>query len=69
MTGIYLGSIEKVKNIFERRKSMSTNGISTSVQNQRRSILVSSVALRLVFAFIISWMIILAFFVSSVVSH
>ena len=69
MTGIYLGSIEKVKNIFERRKSMSTNGISTSVQNQRRSILVSSVALRLVFAFIISWMVILAFFVSSVVSH
>ena len=48
---------------------MSTDGISTSVQNQRRSILVSSVALRLVFAFIISWMIILAFFVSSVVSH
>jgi len=48
---------------------MSTNGISSSVQNQRRSILVSSVALRLVFAFIISWMIILAFFVSSVISH
>ena len=48
---------------------MPTNGISTSVQNQRRSILVSSVALRLLFAFIISWMIILAFFVSSVVSH
>ena len=48
---------------------MSTNGISTNVQNQRRSILVSSVALRLLFAFIISWMIILAFFVSSVVSH
>jgi hypothetical protein len=48
---------------------MSTNGISTNVQNQRRNILVSSVALRLLFAFIISWMIILAFFVSSVVSH
>ncbi|MGZ6353868.1 MAG: hypothetical protein ACXWOX_04700 [Ktedonobacteraceae bacterium] len=48
---------------------MSSNEISTSVQNQRRSILFSSVALRLVFAFIISWMIILAFFVSSVVSH
>jgi hypothetical protein len=48
---------------------MSTDGISPSVQNQRRNVLVSSVALRLVFAFIISWMIILAFFVSSVVSH
>ena len=41
---------------------MSTDGIFPSVQNQRRNILVSSVALRLVFAFIISWMIILAFF-------
>ncbi len=48
---------------------MSTNGFSTNVQNQRRSMLVSGVALRLVFAFIISWLIILAFFVSSVVSH
>ena len=48
---------------------MSTNGISTSVQNQRRSIPVSGVALRVLFAFIISWLIVLAFFVSSVVSH
>lgn len=48
---------------------MSTNGISTDVQNQRRSTLVSGVAFRLLFAFIISWLIILAFFVSSVVSH
>ncbi|HYX49356.1 MAG TPA: hypothetical protein VE843_06410 [Ktedonobacteraceae bacterium] len=48
---------------------MSTNGISTGVQNQRRSSLVSGVALRLLFAFIVSWLIILAFFVSSVVSH
>jgi hypothetical protein len=48
---------------------MSTNGISTNLQNQRRSIPVSGIALRLVFAFIISWLIILAFFVSSVVSH
>ena len=48
---------------------MSTNGISTNVQNQRRSFAVSGMALRLIFAFIISWLIILAFFVSSVVSH
>ncbi len=48
---------------------MSTNGISTSIQKQRRSIPVSGVVLRLVFAFIISWLIVLAFFVSSVVSH
>ncbi len=48
---------------------MSTNGISTNVQNQRRSFPVSGMALRLIFAFIISWLIIFAFFVSSVVSH
>jgi len=48
---------------------MSTNGISTGVQNQRHSIPVPGVALRVVFAFIISWLIVLAFFVSSVVSH
>jgi len=48
---------------------MSTNGISTSDQNQRRIFPVSGVALRLLFAFIISWLIVLAFFVSSVVSH
>jgi hypothetical protein len=48
---------------------MSTNGISTNVQNQRRSFPVSGMALRLIFAFLISWLIILAFFVSSVVSH
>jgi hypothetical protein len=48
---------------------MSTNGISTDVQHQRRNIPVSSVALRLIFAFVISWLIILAFFVSSVISH
>jgi len=48
---------------------MSTNGISTSVQNQRRRFTISGVVLHLIFAFIISWLIILAFFVSSVVSH
>ena len=48
---------------------MSSNGISPGVQNRRRGIPVSSVALRLIFAFIISWLIVLAFFVSSVISH
>ena len=48
---------------------MSTNGISTNAHTQRRSFPVSGMALRLIFAFIISWLIILAFFVSSVVSH
>jgi hypothetical protein len=48
---------------------MSTNGISTRIQNQRRGFPLSGVAFRVVFAFIISWLIVLAFFVSSVVSH
>lgn len=55
---------------------MSSNGIDTHVPSttgtggQRRfAWLLSSVALRLLFAFIISWLIILAFFVSGVVSH
>ncbi|GAC1379193.1 MAG: hypothetical protein NVS4B7_10860 [Ktedonobacteraceae bacterium] len=55
---------------------MATNGINahvsttTTTRNQRRfAWLLSGLALRLLIAFIISWMIILAFFVSGVVSH
>lgn len=47
------------------------NGVITPARTttRRYSRLLSSVALRLVLAFIISWLIILAFFVSGVVSH
>jgi hypothetical protein len=53
---------------------MATNGInaqvSTTTRGQRRfSWLVSGIALRLLIAFLISWMILLVFFVSGVVSH
>jgi hypothetical protein len=48
---------------------MSTNGISTPIQNQRRSLLLSSVVLRVVIALIFSSLIVLAFFVSTVISH
>ncbi len=53
---------------------MSTNGINTPVSTahsgQRRfAWLLSGIALRMLIAFIISCMIIMAFFVSSVVSH
>ena len=54
---------------------MATNGINarvpaTATRNPRRfTWLISGLALRLLLAFIISWMIILAFFVSGVVSH
>lgn len=48
---------------------MSTNGIGAQIQMRLRSLPISGVALRVLVAFIISWIIMLAFFVSSVVSH
>nr|HET6901838.1 hypothetical protein [Ktedonobacteraceae bacterium] len=52
---------------------MATNGINAQVStpktSRRLSWLLSGVAVRLLIAFMISWMIILAFFVSGVVSH
>ncbi len=48
---------------------MSTNGIGAQVHPRRRSLSISGVALRVLIAFIISWIIVLAFFVSGVVSH
>lgn len=53
---------------------MSTNGIGTQVQvkpivSRRRRIVISSLAFRLAVAFVISWLIILAFFATGAVSH
>jgi hypothetical protein len=57
---------------------MSTNGfnaqvataaVSTTAARRRIAWLLSSVALRLVIAFVISWLIIMAFFVTVVSSH
>lgn len=52
---------------------MATNGINaqspTTTGNRRFSWLLSGIALRLIIAFIISWLIVMAFFVSGVVSH
>jgi len=55
-------------------QSMAMDGLNTHVQNttkdQRRfSWLFSGIALRLLIAFLISWIVLLAFFVSGVVSH
>jgi hypothetical protein len=53
---------------------MSTNGIdmqvasTTTPQTQRRFRL-SGLALRLLIAFVISWLIVMAFFVTGAVSH
>ena len=53
---------------------MSTNGISTPMQavtasSRRRKILTYGLALRLFIAFVISWLIVLAFFITGAVSH
>ena len=53
---------------------MSTNGIGTPVQakpmvSRRHRIVTSSLAFRLALAFIISWLIILAFFATGAISH
>ncbi len=48
---------------------MSMDGISSPVQSRRRGIVVSSLAIRLLIAFIISWVIVLAFFISGAVSR
>ena len=48
---------------------MSTNGISSQVQVRRLSFPLSGIALRMLVAFVISWIIVLAFFASSVGSH
>jgi hypothetical protein len=53
---------------------MATNRINAQVPATRRirhrfSWLFSKIAMRLLIAFIISWLILLAFFVSGVVSH
>jgi hypothetical protein len=48
---------------------MSTNGIDTRVHPRRRSLSISGLALRVLIALIISWIIVLAFFVSGAVSH
>lgn len=54
---------------------MTTNGINSaatsavSAPRRRFGWLLSGIALRLLLAFIISWLIILVFFVTGVVSH
>jgi hypothetical protein len=48
---------------------MSTNGVSSPVHSRRRSLIMSGLALRILIAFIVSWLIVLAFFVSGAVSH
>ena len=46
---------------------MSTNGVSTTTR--RRNIYVSGLVIRVFIALVISWLIIMAFFITNVASH
>jgi hypothetical protein len=48
---------------------MSTNGVGAQVQTRRRGFAISGWAVRILVAFIISWLIVLAFFISGAISH
>ncbi len=48
---------------------MSTNGFDAQIRTRRRHLNPTGLALRLLIAFIISWVIVLAFFVSGAISH
>jgi hypothetical protein len=48
---------------------MLTNGADFQVQTRRRGFAISGWAVRILIAFIISWLIVLAFFVSGAISH
>lgn len=48
---------------------MLTNGAGFQVQTRRRGFASSGWAVRILIAFIISWLIVLAFFVSGAISH
>lgn len=53
---------------------MSTNGItttrvSTNTQPRRRNIYVSSLVIRVFIALVISWLIVMMFFITNVASH
>ena len=53
---------------------MSTNGVTTATQvttntPRRRNIYVSSLVIRVFIALVISWLIVMAFFITNVASH
>ena len=48
---------------------MSTNGAGAQIHTRRRSLAASSLAVRILIAFIVSWIIVLAFFISGAISH
>lgn len=63
-TGEVQGKITRIT-----EECMSTNGAGAQMHTRRRGPAVSSLAVRILIAFIISWIIVLAFFISGAISH
>ncbi len=53
---------------------MATNGVTAQIESKtttsrRSSLIISGLMIRVLIAFVISWLIVLAFFATSVISH
>jgi len=48
---------------------MTTSGSSTTSMPRRRYFIISGLAVRVLIALVISWLVLMAFFVTSVASH
>jgi hypothetical protein len=60
---------QKWRKLFMMTKETNVPLSTTTVPQHRFNIALSGLAVRLLVAFLISWLIILAFFISGVVSH
>ena len=69
----YFSSAREVEEVtiilWSNTMSTSTKEIETQITARRRSFPLSGLALRLLIAFVISWLVIMAFFVSGAVSR
>jgi len=65
----YLDGVVQGKITLITEECMSTDGAGAQIHTRRRSLAVSSLAVRILIAFIVSWIIVLAFFISGAISH
>ncbi len=65
----YLDGVVQGKITLITEECMSTNGAGGQIHTRRRSLAASSLAVRILIAFIVSWIIVLAFFISGAISH
>ena len=65
-------SIQEASTKNNGENTMATNGASTQVSSKalrRRNFFISGLMLRVLIALVISWLIVMAFFITNVVSH